>query len=781
MLATAESDEPLRVLLAEDNEGDVRLIERALRQVAPGCEVHAVDNGVKALAYLRKGPEYPNAARPDLVLLDLKLPRKTGLEVLAELKREPALRRIPVVVLSSSRADHDIARAYELQATAYVAKPVSDYREVIDSIVRFVRTAERPHVANATSRSGQWDETDGFVRPAANETQDRAPSRARLLSAIIESSADAIMSMDKAGIITTWNAAAERLFGYTSKEAVGKHVRAVLPEDRLQALESTLLAVQRHGRVTSIETVRVDRDSRRTSVSLTVSPLSDAEGRSLGLVAIARDVTERKRTEEKVRLAVEAAPTAMIMVDEGGTILLVNTQAERLFGYPRGDLVGRSIDMLVPARFRIDHKKHRSQFSDCPETRQMAPGREIYGQRRDGTEVPIEIGLTPIVTQDGLVILSSIVDISERRQAEERFRLAVESSPNGMVMVSQRGQIVLVNAEAERMFGYSRDELVGRGIEMLVPERFRAAHAGQRESFAHHPERRLMGAGRDLFGVRKSGTEFPVEIGLNPISTPQGPLVLCSIVDITERKQAQEVLEARSRELLRSNAELEQFAYVASHDLQEPLRMVASYTSLLAEEYGEKLDDDAKLYIHFAKDGAERMQQLIHDLLSYSRISSRKRAPVPVSSDECLDLALANLRISLDETGCVVHRSELPTVLGDRSQIVDLFQNLIANAIKFRRRGVPPVIEVMAENEPGGVRFAVRDNGIGVEPQYFEEVFQVFRRLHTKEEYPGTGIGLAICKRIVERVGGRIWVESVPGQGSTFYFTWPAVAKAEPS
>jgi PAS domain S-box-containing protein len=371
------------------------------------------------------------------------------------------------------------------------------------------------------------------------------------------------------------------------------------------------------------------------------------------------------------------------------------------------------------------------------------------------------------------VILSSIVDISERRQAEERFRLAVESSPNGMVMVNIRGQIVLVNAEAERMFGYSRDELVGRSIEMLVPERFRTGHSAHRASFTVKPERRLMGAGRDLYGMRKSGSEFPVEIGLNPITTPQGPLVLCSVVDITERKQAQEVLEARSRELLRSNAELEQFAYVASHDLQEPLRMVASYTSLLAEEYGAALDDDARLYIHFAKDGAERMQQLIHDLLSYSRISSRKRAPSAVSSAECLDLALANLRISLDETGCVIRRGDLPIVLGDRSQIVDLFQNLIANAIKFRR-GSPPVIEVLAESEPGGVKFAVRDNGIGMEPQYFDEVFQVFRRLHTKEEYPGTGIGLAICKRIVERVGGRIWVESVIGQGSTFYFTWPA-------
>ncbi|HKU42993.1 MAG TPA: PAS domain S-box protein [Polyangiales bacterium] len=774
MLALAEGDEPLQVLLAEDNEGDVRLIERALRNVAPGCKVHAVDNGIKALAFLRRGPDYPEAPRPDVVLLDLKLPRKSGLEVLGEMKREPALRRIPVVVLSSSRADHDIARAYELQATAYIAKPVSDYREVIESIVRFLSTVERPHFGTTPPTGGLWDDTDGFVRPVESESPS-SPSQARLMSAIVECSPDAIFSMDKGGIITAWNAAAERLFGSNADDVLGKHIRAVLPDDRLQALEATVLDVQRNARPSSIETVRVDRGGRRMAVSLTVSPLTDADGRPIGSLAMARDVTERKRTEEKVRLAVEAAPTAMIMVDEAGTMLLVNTQAERLFGYSRGELVGRSIDMLVPARQRGEHRKHRTAFSERPETRSMASSREIYGLRRDGTEVPIEIGLTPIITQDGLVVLSSIVDISERRQAEERFRLAVDSSPNGMIMVNARGDMVLVNTEASRMFGYSRDELVGHSIEMLVPQRLRGLHVKHRTEFGARPERRAMGAGRELHGVRKSGSEFPIEIGLNPISTPQGPLVLCSIVDITERKLTQESLEARSRELLRSNAELEQFAYVASHDLQEPLRMVASYTSLLAEEYGSKLDDDARLYIHFAKEGAERMQQLIHDLLSYSRISSRKRPPTQVSASECLDLALANLRISLDETGCVVRRSELPALLGDKSQLVDLFQNLVANAIKFRR-GVPPVIEVSAETFPGGVKFSVRDNGIGMEPQYFEDVFQVFRRLHTKEEYPGTGIGLAICKRIVERVGGRIWVESVLGQGSTFHFTWPAPA-----
>jgi PAS domain S-box-containing protein len=779
MLAIAEREEPLCVLLAEDNEGDVRLIERALRQFAPGTVVNAVDNGVKALEFLRRETQYVNAPRPDLVLLDLKLPRKSGLEVLAELKRDPSLRRLPVIVLSSSRADHDIARAYELQAAAYIAKPVSDYRTVIESIVRFVSVSERPHTVSAGTNVDSWTDTEGFVQRPTAEAPDPTLSRTNLLSAIVECSADAIMSMDKGGIISTWNSAAERLFAYTAKEAIGKHIRAVVPDDRLAALEATLLEVQRHAHATTIETVRADKSGRRIGVSLTVSPLMDAQGRSIGSVAIARDITERKRTEEKIRLAVEAAPTAMIITDESGTIILVNHQTERLFGYQRGELVGRSIDMLVPTRHRTEHRQLRTKFVDRPETRPMGPGRELYALRRDGSEVPVEIGLTPIITQDGLVVLSSIVDISERRQAEERFRLAVEAAPNGMVMVNPNGEILMVNAETERMFGYTREELMGRSIEMLVPPRFQSKHPSHRASFMSHPERRLMGAGRDLFGMRRGGAEFPVEIGLNPIDTPRGPLVLCSVVDITERKQAQKALEARSRELMRSNAELEQFAYVASHDLQEPLRMVASYTSLLADQYVDTLDDEAKLYIHFAKDGAERMQQLIHDLLSYSRVSSRKRPTTQVSVEDCLDLALTNLRISLEETGAVVNRGPLPTVLGDRGQIVELFQNLIANAIKFRREE-PPVIEVSSKRATGGVEFSVRDNGIGMERQYYEDVFQVFRRLHTKDEYPGTGIGLAICKRIVERVGGRIWVESWVGKGSTFFFFWPDAPARDP-
>jgi len=280
-----------------------------------------------------------------------------------------------------------------------------------------------------------------------------------------------------------------------------------------------------------------------------------------------------------------------------------------------------------------------------------------------------------------------------------------------------------------------------------------------------------MGAGRELFGLHKSGTEVPVEIGLGPVETAEGLFTLASIVDITERK-------AREEALRRSNAELEQFAYVASHDLQEPLRMVASYTELLGQRYKGKLDDKADKYIHYAVDGAKRMQRLVADLLAYSRVGSQGKAMVPVDCGAVVSYVLNVLAEPIRQADAVVDVDvgALPIVQGDEGQIGQLFQNLIGNALKFRG-SEPPRIAVEARLHRGRWLFSVTDNGIGIDMQHADRIFEMFQRLHERGKYEGSGVGLAIAKRIVERHGGRIWLESHSGEGTTFFFTIPSVTR----
>jgi len=350
--------------------------------------------------------------------------------------------------------------------------------------------------------------------------------------------------------------------------------------------------------------------------------------------------------------------------------------------------------------------------------------------------------------------------------AERLFRLVVESSPSGVVMVDRRGTIVLVNRETERLFGYPREELVGQSIERLVPARFRDSHPTVRQEYFAHPEKRAMGAGRDLFGIHKDGSEIPVEIGLNPIEAEEGFFVLASVIDIRPRKQAE-------AELRRSNEELERFAYVVSHDLQEPLRTVSSYVQLLSRRYRDRLDADALEFIDFAVGGARRMQYLIADLLLFSRVGTRGAPLVPTDLQAAFEGTLASLHAALEESQATVTADPLPMVIGDAGQLAQLLTNLIGNALKFRGAAAPRA-HVGATRTGRTWTFSVQDNGIGIAPEYFERIFVIFQRLHSREEYAGTGVGLAICKKIVERHGGRIWVDSTPGHGARFSFTLPA-------
>jgi PAS domain S-box-containing protein len=482
----------------------------------------------------------------------------------------------------------------------------------------------------------------------------------------------------------------------------------------------------------------------------------------------------------------EAAPDAMVISDFDGRILLVNAQTEKLFGYSREELLGQAIEVLVPERFRRKHPGHRVNYTALPRTRSMGEGLDLWGLRKDSTEFAVEISLSPIETAEGTLITSAIRDVTARKSAEKalraseiKFRGILESAPDAMIIADAQGHIVLVNAETERLFGYRRGELIGQAVEILVPERFRGRHPQHRREYTAHPRTRSMGEGFDLSGLRKDNTEFAVEISLSPIETPEGTLISSAIRDVTARKEAQEILkhrealERRSEELKRSNDELQEFAYVAAHDLQEPLRMVASYTQLLAQRYKGRLDSDADEFIAYAVDGAQRMQLLIRDLLAYCRVGTTGKDLRETSSADALEQALLNLQGAIQESGGVVTHDPLPTVIADGAQLVQLFQNVVGNAIKYRRKERPRVHVSAKKNGGSEWIFSMQDNGIGIDPQYYEKIFVMFQRLHGRDEFSGTGIGLTLCKKIAERHGGRMWVESNPGQGSTFYFALP--------
>jgi PAS domain S-box-containing protein len=624
---------------------------------------------------------------------------------------------------------------------------------------------------------------DISVRKEAEKHLARMEGRYR---GLLEAAPDAMVVVNQQGEIVLLNVQAEKQFGYSRDALIGQKVKNIIPEgfaerliaDEKRSVEDAL--AQQIG--TGIELTGRRRNGSEFPIEIMLSPLESAEG--ILVTAAIRDISVRREAEKHLALMegryrglLEAAPDAMVVVNPRGDIVLLNVQAEQQFGYRRDELVGQKVKNIIPEGFAERLVADGLRSAEDALAQQIGTGIELIALRKNGTEFPIEIMLSPLDSAEGILVTAAIRDISVRKEAEKhlarmegRCRGLLEAAPDAMVVVNHRGDIVLLNVQAENQFGYHRDELLGQPMKNIIPAGFAERLIADALRSTEDALAKQIGTGIEITGKRKDGTEFPIEIMLSPLESAEGVLVTAAIRDITMREVAEAHLLYKVEELNRSNEELGQFAYIASHDLQEPLRMVASYTQLLARRYKGRLDSDADEFITFAVDGANRMQRLIQDLLAYSRVGTKGKELLETSSEEALQRALLNLRGAIADSGALVTHDLLPAVLADETQLVQLFQNLVGNAIKYQNPGVPRIHISAIKNGGGKWTFSVRDNGLGIDPQYFDRIFVMFQRLHKREEFAGTGIGLAICKKIVERHGGDISVESQPGKGSTFRF-----------
>ncbi len=868
-------------VLVVDDDAAVSLLCRLFLE-RDGFAVLSASDGAQGLSLAR-------TQLPVAIVLDFMLPDMDAMVVLEALRGDPITDTIPVVLLSARTDLHDQQTAWEGGVSDYLTKPFDGSR-----LVAAVRAAIAPggDPDRATRRRG-----------AIDRLQARNIEILERMASIVENSDDAIIGATLDGVITSWNRGARDLYGYRADETIGQPISLMVPPGQIDEQPDIFRRISRGERVDHFETLRQSKDGHVIDVSLSTSPITNSDGEITGASVIARDVTERRRSEARFRALVETAPDAMVIVNELGFIELVNTQTEKLFGYTRAELLGQPVEILVPERFRSRHPDFRRGYVAAPRVRGMGAGLELYGLRKDGTEFPVEISLSPlqtgrevtvsaairdvterkraeamfrgllesapdaivgvdangciqlvnaqteqlfgytraellgqpveilvpdqhrrahpghrrqyfaeprtrpmgagldlvarrkdatqfpveislssIETEDGVLVSAAIRDVTERKQAEDRFRGLVEAAPDAMVIVDDHGRIQLVNAQTEKLFGYERDELLGRPVEILVPDRFRAGHPINRIRYMASPRVRGMGAGLDLYGLRKDGSEFPVEISLSPQVTPQGLTVSAAIRDVTERKQAEDAQNHALRREREATQRLRQvdrlrsdFLSTVSHELRTPLTAIKGFADLLNRDWDGYRDEQKQEFMQRIGFAGSRLDDLISDLLDFTRLEAGQIRFIvePLNLADVVADAVRRCRPVLEG-----HRVEVRTpddlgVIADPSALARIIDNLLGNAAKFSPPG--STVTVRATGAGGEIALTVADQGVGIPPDEFQQIFERFYRVGGQNNrQSGTGIGLAIVKEFCEAQGGRVEVNSTEGQGAEFTIFLPA-------
>jgi PAS domain S-box-containing protein len=596
------------------------------------------------------------------------------------------------------------------------------------------------------------------------------------------------------------NDAAVAHYGYSRDEFRRMGIAELRPAEDVRLLRS-YMQDRPPGLKEAGDWRHITKDGRTIDVEITSYTL-DFQQREAVLV-VARDITESKRAEEAVRESeavargvLNTALDAYIRMDQDGRITDWNAMAETIFGWRRSEAIGRAVaDIIVPQDQREAHQRGLVRFLASGEASVLNQRIELQALHRNERQFPIELTIIALNTAKGWIFSAFIRDLTDKKHAEgqlrraqeeeqrtrereARFRALLESAPDAVVISDTEGRIVLVNVQTERLFGYPRDQLVGQTVETLVPERSRARHVGHRSGYITEAHVRPMGTGLELYGVRADKTEFPIAVSLSPVETNEGTLIVSAIRDITDQRAVERKVEELNARLTRDNAELatvnkelEAFSYSVSHDLRAPLRAIDGFSQALLEDCAERLDDGGRNHLTRVRQAAQRMGLLIDDLLKLSRVTRADVGVEDIDLDALAREIVSALRANDPQRTVEVEIVDGLTARGDPHLLRIVLENLLGNAWKFTAGRSPARIKFGQFRIDGKTAYYVRDNGVGFDMAYADQLFRAFQRLHDARAFPGTGIGLATVQRIIHKHGGRVWADAKTGKGATFHFT----------